>query len=131
MNRSTAQSALAILGGTPVRVEPFPARLPFGEECVELATDAIRSGNLYGVGGKYVARFEADFAHFYGTRHAVAVSSGTAAIHTALAALDLEPGSEVITAPITDAGSIIPILAAGCVPVFADIDPGYGMDPSS
>lgn len=123
---------LAIDGGTPVRDTPFPQRQPFGDECVELATAAIRSGVLYGIGGQYVERFESEFARLYGAGHTVATSSGTAAIHTALAAVDPEPGSEVVTAPITDGGTIIPILAQGCVPVFADIDPAhYGMDPAA
>lgn len=131
MSMSTVEARLAVNGGSPVRTDPFPARQPFGEECVELVTAAIRSGNLYGIGGKFVTRFEAEFAAFYGAQHAVSTSSGTSAIHTALAAFDPEPGSEVITAPITDAGSIIPILAQGCIPVFADINASYGMDPAS
>lgn len=120
---------LAIRGGTPTRRGPFPPRAPFDEQCVELAAEAIRSGNLSGAGGPFTTRFAAEFAAFYGTAHGVTVSSGTAAVHTALAALAPEPGSEVITAPITDAGSVIPIMALGCVPIFADIDPHYGMDP--
>lgn len=126
-------TVLAINGGTPVRTEPFAARQPFNEECVEFASDAIRSGILFfgAGGGKYVERFESEYAEFYGATHAVSVSSGTAAVHAALAAYDPEPGSEVITAAITDAGTIIPILALGCVPIFADIDEGYRMDPTS
>ena len=54
--------------------------------------------------------------------HAYACSSGSAAIHTALAALDLEPGSEVITTSITDMGALTPILYQGAIPVFADVD---------
>jgi perosamine synthetase len=128
----TGNSAqLAIHGGEPIRRDPFPPRAPFDEQCVELATEAIRSGNLFGPGGRFTTRFAAEFAAFYGAGHAVAVSSGTAAVHTALAAFAPEPGSEVITAPITDAGSVIPILALGCIPIFADIDAGYGMDPAA
>ncbi|WP_329109229.1 DegT/DnrJ/EryC1/StrS family aminotransferase [Micromonospora sp. NBC_01699] len=131
MNVSSARELLAIDGGTPLRTDPFPARQPFTEECVELVTDAVRSGDLFGMGGRYVGRFETEYAEFYGARHAISVSSGTAAVHVALAAYDPEPGSEVITAPITDAGTIVPILAAGCVPVFADVDSSYAMDPAS
>ena len=54
---------------------------------------------------------------------------GTAAIHTALGAINLNPGDEVITAPITDLGTIIPILNQGAIPVFADINDTYNMDP--
>lgn len=122
---------LAVDGGTPVRQGPLSPRQPFPEEAVELATAAIRSGTLFGVGGELTTRFETEFAGFYGAGHAVTVSSGTAAIHTALAAVNPTPGAEVITAPITDAGSVLPILYQGCVPVFADVAPHLAMDPAS
>lgn len=114
-----------------MRTTPFPARNPYDDACIHLAAEAIRSGNLYGIGGTYTRRFEESFAELYGAQFAIATSSGTAAIHTALAALDPSPGSEVITAPITDAGTIVPILYQGCVPVFADVDEHLGMDPAS
>lgn len=122
---------LAVDGGTPVRSGPLSARQPFPEEAVTLATAAIRSGTLFGVGGELTTRFEAEFAAYYGAAQAVTVSSGTAAIHTALAAVNPTPGAEVITAPITDAGSVLPILYQGCVPVFADVAEHLGMDPDS
>jgi len=93
---------LAIDGGTPVRTKPFPPRQPYGDREVELVTQAIRSQNLFGPGGTMVPEFERRFAALYGLPHAVASSSGTAAIHVALGALNLDPGDEVITAPITD-----------------------------
>jgi len=120
---------LAIDGGTPVRTRPFPPRRPFGEREVELAAQAIRSQNLFGPSGTMVPELERRFAALYGVPHAVASSSGTAAIHTALGALGMEPGDEVITAPITDAGTIAPILFQNCVPVFADIDETYNIAP--
>jgi dTDP-4-amino-4,6-dideoxygalactose transaminase len=58
-----------------------------------------------------------------GSPHAVACSSGSAAVHIAVAALDLEPGDEVITTPVTDMGALAPILFQGAIPVFADVDP--------
>jgi perosamine synthetase len=122
---------LAIDGGEPVRRGALSVRRPFPEEAVRLATDAIRSGSLFGVGGELTTRFEAEFAAYYGARHAVVVSSGTAAIHTALAAVNPSPGSEVITAPITDAGSVLPILYQNCVPVFADVDSHLAMSPDA
>jgi dTDP-4-amino-4,6-dideoxygalactose transaminase len=121
---------LAVDGGQPYRSAPFPARTPFGEEEVELTAQAIRSQNLFGLGGAMVTEFEGRFAELYGARHAVASTSGTAAIHIAVGALDLEPGDEIITAPITDAGTIVPILYQNLVPVFADIDETYNMDPA-
>ena len=102
----------------------------FGPEELRLLTEALVSQNLFGIDGKMVPAFEKEFARTYGVPYAVASTSGTAAIHTALGALDLNPGDEVITAPITDLGTIIPILYQQCIPVFADIDHAYNMDPA-
>src|SRR3990172_460526 len=96
----------------------------FGEEELALVTEVMKSGSLnYLSGGGKAAQFESDFAAAYGVKHAAATSSGTAAIHAAVIALDLEPGSEVVVAPITDMGTIIPILMQQLIPVFADVDP--------
>lgn len=86
----------------------------------------ILSKNLCCTGGRMVPALEEAFAQYYGSPHAVASTSGTAAIHVALGALNLDPGSEVITTPMTDMGSVIPILASNCIPIFADIDPVTG-----
>jgi dTDP-4-amino-4,6-dideoxygalactose transaminase len=77
-------------------------------------------------GGHVVKAFEEEFAKAYGVKHAVASTSGTAAIHVALGALNPEPCDEIITTPITDMGSVIPILTTNCIPVFADVDPATG-----
>ena len=122
-------SSLAIHGGTPVRTKPFPPRHPFGDREVELVTQAIRSQNLFGPSGTMVPELERRFAQLYGVEHAVAYTSGTAAIHVALGALNPEPGDEIITAPITDAGTVAPILFQNCIPVFADIDDTFNLDP--
>lgn len=122
---------LAVDGGTPVRTEPFPPRQPFGDREVELATQAIRSQNLFGPSGTMLPEFERRFAELYGLEHAVTSTSGTAAIHVALGAVNPDPGDEIIAAPITDAGTILPILFQNCIPVFADIDDTYNLDPAS
>ena len=93
-------------------------------------TEVIRSGALNRNNGTKVQALEAAWAERHGVRFATAATSGTAAIHVALGALHLEPGDEVITTPITDWGTVGPILAQNCVPVFADIDPRtYCLDP--
>jgi dTDP-4-amino-4,6-dideoxygalactose transaminase len=94
-----------------------------GREEIALVTEVLRSGTLTSTKGPFVTRLEQRFAHLLGTTHATACSSGTAAIHTAIAALDLEPGDEIITSPITDMGALTPILYQGAIPVFADVDP--------
>jgi perosamine synthetase len=84
---------------------------------------AIASGTLTSTKGSFVKQLEASFAAKLGAKFAYACTSGTAAIHIAVAALDLEPGEEIITTSITDMGALTPILAQGAIPVFADVDP--------
>lgn len=86
----------------------------------------LRSGHLWRVDGTEASTLEREFAELMGTRHAVAAATGSGIIHAAIAALDLDPGDEVIVPPITDAGSVIGALAQGLVPVFADLDPHSG-----
>jgi perosamine synthetase len=105
-------------------------RQPFGAEELRLLRDALVSQNLCCIDGRMVPAFERAFAEAHDVPYAVASTSGTAAIHVALGAIDLEPGDEVITAPITDLGTIIPIISQGGIPVFADIDGTFNMDPA-
>lgn len=80
--------------------------------------------------GPEVERFEHDFAAYCGTEHCVAVNSGTAALHLALAALEIGPGDEVITVAHTFIATAEAISAVGAKPKFVDIDPvSYCMDP--
>lgn len=117
----------AIDGGTPVRTDPWPARLQIDDReidaVVELMTAAKAGGAFDRYGGEHVDDYEVKFAEIIGTAWATGTSAGTAAIHSALAALQLEPGTEVITAPITDQGAVMPVIAQGLIPVFADASP--------
>ena len=94
-----------------------------GAEEIELVSQAIRSGTLTSTKGSFTKTLERDFAALLGARHAYACASGTAAIHCAVAAIDPEPGDEIVTTPITDMGALTPILYQGAIPVFADVDP--------
>lgn len=93
-----------------------------GEEELMLLAEAITSGTLTSTKGRFVKTLEERFAALYGVRSAYACASGTAAIHTAIAAIDPEPGDEIVTSPITDMGALAPILYQGAIPVFADVD---------
>ena len=73
--------------------------------------------------GEEVEAFEEQFAAYCGTRHAIAVSSGTSALHMALLAAGIGPGDEVITTPMTFVATVAAILYAGARPVLVDIDP--------
>ncbi|MBT8202191.1 MAG: DegT/DnrJ/EryC1/StrS family aminotransferase [Acidimicrobiia bacterium] len=94
-----------------------------GAEELALLETAVRSGTLTSTKGQFVAQLEQEFAELLGAGHAVACASGSAAVHIAVAALDLEPGDEIITTPITDMGALAPLLFQGVIPVFADVDP--------
>lgn len=94
-----------------------------GEQEIELVAHAIKTGTLTSTKGAFVKELETRFAELLGVKHAYACTSGTAAIHLAVAALDPEPGDEIITTAITDMGALTPILYQGAIPVFADVDP--------
>jgi dTDP-4-amino-4,6-dideoxygalactose transaminase len=95
----------------------------FGSEELEQLRRVIESGTLNCTKGTAVREFESRFAGLYRVPFSRCTTSGTAAIHTAVAAVDPEPGDEIITSPITDMGAIVPILYQGAIPVFADVDP--------
>ena len=118
---------LAINGGTPVRTQPFGQSHDFGDEDIAALTEVIRSGNIGK--GPQVAQFEREFAARHGVKHAISVTSGTAAMHVCIGAINPDPGDEIIVSPWTAGGSFIGALLHNCVPVFADIDDTFTLDP--
>ncbi len=123
---------LAIRGGPKVRERPFPPWPVLGEEDVAAVAAVLRSGHLTQLTGGTVAAFEEAFAAWHGAKHCVATSSGTTAIHVALAALDIGPGDEVIVPAHTFIASATPVLHQRATPVFADVDPQtYCISPES
>src|SRR5262245_15958261 len=109
-----------------------PLRLPndqdasgrtLGDEEIQFLTEVIRSGTLTSTKGCFVKQLESRWAEIHELKYAYACASGSAAIHCAIAAIDPEPGDEIVTSPITDMGAITPILYQGAIPVFADVDP--------
>ncbi|HEV3304301.1 MAG TPA: DegT/DnrJ/EryC1/StrS family aminotransferase [Planctomycetaceae bacterium] len=96
---------------------------------LDAAVARVLAGGRY-VLGPEVDAFEVEFAAFCGANFAVAVNSGTSALHLALLATGVGPGSEVITVPMTFVATVAAILYTGARPVFVDIDPvSYTMDP--
>lgn len=99
-----------------------------GEEEINAVTAVLKSGVI--AQGKRVEEFEKAFARFIGTRYAIAVNSGTAALHVVLLAHRIGKGDEVITSPFTFISTANSILFTGAEPVFADIDEGsYNICP--
>ena len=120
---------LAIGGGTPVR----ETMLPYGRQWVDEAdvqavVEVLRSDWL--TTGPKVREFEEQVAEYVGAREAVAVNSGTAALHVAAFAAGIGPGDEVITTALTFAASANCVLYLGGRPVFADVCPNtLNIDP--
>ncbi len=132
MSDTSSGTALAIHGGKPVRQKPMPFRCAFGKDEVASLMQAVEYYTSRQEDPPYQGYFEErfcrDFAEYLGGGYADAVSSGTAAVYVALAALELPQGSEVIISPVTDSGPLNCIIQQGLVPVVADSMPdSYNM----
>jgi dTDP-4-amino-4,6-dideoxygalactose transaminase len=100
-----------------------------GEEEIAAVAETIRSGWL--TSGPRAAELERRFAEYVGAKYALAVSSGTSALHLSLLAIGVEPGDEVITTPITWPATANVIVHAGARPVFADVrESDLNIDPA-
>src|ERR1700731_2844823 len=110
----------------------LPISKPFiGAREKELVLDALDSGWVSSI-GKYIDEFETNFARYCGTEYALAVNSGTAGLHLALATLGLQPGDEVIVPDLTFVATANAVAYTGAMPVLADIDPDtLCIDPAS
>ena len=122
---------LAINGGYPVRGgKIYYGRQWIEEDDVKAVAAVIRSDFI--TCGPKVEELERSLCSFTGAKYAVAVNSGTSALHCACIAAGVGPGDEVITTPITFAASANCAVYCGAKPVFADINPKtYNIDPSS
>jgi dTDP-4-amino-4,6-dideoxygalactose transaminase len=112
------------------RTDFIPFSKPsIGKQEEQAAIDVLRSGWL--TTGKVCAEFENEFAAYVGTKHALAVNSGTAGLHLALEALEIKPKQLVLTTPYTFAASVEIIEYLGARPLFVDIEEdSYNIDPN-
>ncbi len=128
--RSSASGLPAILGGQPVRKAPFPKWPNFRDADEQAILPVLRAGVWSRA--RLVDEAERRFARLMGAKYCVATCNGTNALITAVRALGIGAGDEVITTPYTFVASIHPILLAGALPVFADIDPDtWQIDPAA
>jgi dTDP-4-amino-4,6-dideoxygalactose transaminase len=116
------RSKLAIDGGQPLRREPFAPWPWFAEDEIEAASRVLRSGKVNYWTGNEGGQFEAEFAHFAGCKHTVALANGTVALELALYALGIGPGDEVVTTSRTFIASASCVVMRGATPVLVDVD---------
>ena len=127
----TGPETLALHGGRPVRERMLPyGRHEVDEADIQAVVEVLRGDWL--TNGPTVRRFEEAFAERVGAGFAVALSSGTAALHAAVHVAGIQPGDEVITSPLTFLASANCILYCGGTPIFADVDPEtLNLDPAA
>jgi perosamine synthetase len=121
---------LAIFGGPPALPARLPEFAPMSETEVAAATAALRDVPLTTLFGDHEIRaFEQEFAAYCGARFAIAVNSGTSALHAALTAAGIGPGDEVIVTPLSFVASVSAVVHVGATPVYADVDDQFCLDP--
>jgi dTDP-4-amino-4,6-dideoxygalactose transaminase len=120
---SSAEEKLAILGGKPVRTEPFPSWPVIKDNDEKGWMEVLRSKNWCRASdGRYATRFEETWAKTLGAKYCVVTSCGTTALYTSLNALEVGPGDEVILPPFTFVATLNVILMQHALPVFVDSD---------
>ncbi|MCS7315667.1 MAG: DegT/DnrJ/EryC1/StrS family aminotransferase [Bryobacterales bacterium] len=113
---------LAIEGGPKAVTNQLVMWPQFEERAIQAATEVLRSGKVNYWTGRKGMEFERKFAEWQGSRYAIAVSSGTAALHVALSALGIGPGDEVIVPSYTFIATSFAVVQAGAIPRFADVN---------
>jgi perosamine synthetase len=113
----------AMLGGAPVRSQPFPSWPVIGDNEQTALTKVLRSGRWNRSGGTVTKEFEETWAKMLRAKHCLAAANGTSSLIIALNALGVGPGDEVIVGPYTFIATINAVLLQHALPVFVDTDP--------
>ena len=131
---SNNPNQLALLGGVPVRNAVTWPEWPYrNQQIYDNLMETAKSGKWSRIDrpNSRVSTWENDFKGLIGTNYCVATGSGTQSLNTALFALNIGPGDEVITSPYTDMGTVSAIITCHALPVLADLDPNtYQLDPN-
>lgn len=115
---------LAIFRGTPVSNKKLEKPSSIGKKELQISIQVLKNGTLSRAGrGKFVKKFENEFANFFKTKYAISTTSGTTALHTALSAIKITSRDEVLVPSLTFVSSASIILQQNAVPVFVDINP--------
>jgi perosamine synthetase len=127
----SASDKLALDGGEKAVPQKMPAAKRWGEPELQRLGEAVKQDSLYYWKNKQTALLTERFQKFYLHKFVQPCSSGSAALHIAVAAAGIAPGDEIITSGITDIGTVIGVLFQNAVPVFADLEPFTGcLDPA-
>jgi 8-amino-3,8-dideoxy-alpha-D-manno-octulosonate transaminase len=129
---------LAIKSGKPVRIEPLPQEWCgahfIDEKELAAVSRVIKSRSLFRYYGfdlqNEVSKLEKEFASYIGSKHAIAVSSGTGALQVALGALGVGPGDEIILPGYFWVATVGAVVRSGAIPVLVDSDDTFSLDPS-
>ena len=125
---------LAIDGGTPVVQTPLPSGVSgpslIGEEEISAISEVLRSQRIFRYESSEVVNFESEAREFLGVDYALMVNSGTSALICALTGVGTGPGDEVILPGYTYIATPAAVMATGAVPVIAEIDESFGLDPA-
>lgn len=114
---------LAMDGGAPVRMKPFPEWPVFGEPERMLLMEAFESGKWGGANRNKLPELESVFAQLHGAKHAITMVNGTMSLTIALKAAGIKPGDEVIMPAYTFVATATSALLFGAIPVFVDVEP--------
>lgn len=112
---------LAVDGGEPTIREPLPTWPWFTEDIIHAAMEPLRTGKVNYWTGKLGMEFENAFAKWNGSKYCITTTNGTSALHTAVAALGIGPGDEVIVPSYTFIATSFCVGQAGGIPIFADV----------
>jgi dTDP-4-amino-4,6-dideoxygalactose transaminase len=115
---------LAIEGGPKAVTNHLVGWPQFGEKAISAVTEVLRSGKVNYWTGKKGMEFEKRFAEWQGSKYAISVATGTAALHVALSSLGIGPGDEVIVPSYTFIATSFAVVQAGAIPRFADVNLG-------
>ena len=121
--RTAASGTPALLGGDPVRTDPFPDWPVIDAREDEALLEVLHGRRWYRGSGDVARRFEDAYAALTGARYCIATANGTSALLTSLAALDVGPGDEVILPPYTFVATLNVVFLQHALPVFVDSDP--------
>ncbi len=118
-----------VMNGTGIEEIGFPGWPQFAPETFEEIANPLKEGKVNYWTGQRGMQFEEMFAKWLGAKMAISCTNGTAALHIALASLDIGPGDEVIVPSYSFIASSFSVVQAGAIPVFADVTDDHTIDP--